>query len=71
MVDQTFEWYKGFKERRDDVENDKLSGRSVTSKCNSNVQKLTKMVLKDRRLSIRVITEHVNNNNETVRQIFH
>jgi predicted transcriptional regulator len=47
----------------------KRPGRQVTMKTNENVDKVRTLVRNDRRLSIRMIAEELNVDEETVRQI--
>jgi hypothetical protein len=55
----------------EEVEEDERSGRPSTSKTEENVEKIGEIVWKDQCLSIRMITEMVNMDKETVRQILH
>lgn len=68
---QVFEWYKKFKEGREDIEDDPRPGRPRTSKTDDNIEKVCEIVRKDHRLSIRAIAEIANIDRETVRQILH
>ena len=68
---QVFEWFKKFKEGREDVGDDPKSGRPSTAKTQENVEKVARIVRGDRRLSIRAISELTNLNKESVRQILH
>jgi hypothetical protein len=43
-----FEWYKRFSGGREDVEDDKLSGRPVTVKTDENVEKARTVMRTDR-----------------------
>jgi hypothetical protein len=61
-----FEWYKRFKEGRENVENDEKSGRSRSRRTDENVGKVRNLMLSDRRLSIRVIAVKLNLDKETV-----
>ena len=66
---QVFEWFKKFVEGGEDVGNDPKSGRPSTAKIQENMEKVTRIVRGDRRLSIREIYELTNINTESVRQI--
>jgi hypothetical protein len=55
----------------EEVEDDEHPGRSSTLKTEENVEKISEIVRKDRRLSIRMIAEMVNMDKEMVRQILH
>ncbi|PNF30316.1 hypothetical protein B7P43_G15022 [Cryptotermes secundus] len=62
---QVFEWFKKFMEGRKNVGNDPKSGRPPTAKTPENVEKVARIVRRDRRLSIRAISELTNINKET------
>ena len=62
---QVFEWFKKFKEGRKYVRDDPKSGRPSTAKTQENVEKVARIV-RDRRLSIRAISELTNINKESV-----
>ena len=64
---QVFEWFKKFKEGREDVGDDPKSGRPSTAKTQENVEKVARIVRGDHRLSIRAISELTNINKESVR----
>ena len=68
---QVFEWFKKFKEGREYIGDDPNSGRPSTAKTQENVEKVARIVRGDRRLSIRAISELININKESVRQILH
>lgn len=68
---RVFEWYKRFREGREDVNDDERPGRPSTSRTDENINKINEIVRKDRRLSIRMIAEMVNIDKETARQILH
>lgn len=68
---QVFEWFKKFKEGREDVGDDPKSGRPSTARTRENVEKVARIVRGDRRISIRSISELANINKESVRQILH
>ena len=59
---QVFEWFKKFKEGREDVGDDPKSGRPSTAKSQENVEKVSRIVRGDRRLGIRAISELTNIN---------
>ena len=62
-----FEWHRRFKEGRENVKDD--PGQPKTQRTDANVDRVRTLVRSDRRLSVRVITEELNMNKETVRQI--
>ena len=68
---QVFEWFKKFKEGREDVGDNPKSGRPSTAKTQENVEKVARIVQGDRRLNIRAISELTNINKESVRKILH
>lgn len=68
---RVFEWFKRFKNGREDVEDDERSGRPSTSKTDENVEKIRILIRSDRRLTIRAIAETVGIDKESVRQILH
>ncbi|GFU20161.1 protein GVQW3 [Trichonephila clavipes] len=68
---QVFEWFKRFKDGRQDVEDDSRSGRPSTSKTDEDVEKVASLIRSDRRLSIRAIAKTVNIDKECVRKILH
>ncbi|GFU04817.1 protein GVQW3 [Trichonephila clavipes] len=65
---RVFEWFKRFKDGRQD---DSRPGRPSTSKTDENVEKVDSLIRSDHRLSIRAIAETVNIDKECVRQILH
>lgn len=68
---RVFEWHKRFSEGREEVEDDERTGRPVTSRIEENVKKVNEIVRKDRRLSLRMISDLSNIDRETVRKILH
>ena len=63
---RVFEWHKRFSEARAEVEGDEHPGRPSTSKTDQNIQKISEIVRKDQRLSVRKIADIVSINKETV-----
>ena len=43
---QVFEWFKRFKEGREEIGDDQLPGRPSTSKMDANIEKLVKLLEK-------------------------
>ncbi|GFS88083.1 protein GVQW3 [Trichonephila clavipes] len=68
---QVFEWFKRFKDGRQDVEDDSRPGRLSTSKTDENVERFASLIRSDRLLSIRAIAETVKIDKECVRQVLH
>ena len=64
-----FEWHRRFKEGREDVQDDRRSGQPKTQRADAYVNRVRTLVHSDRRLGVTVITEELNMNRETVRQI--
>jgi transposase-like protein len=64
-----FEWHRRFMERREDVQYDPRSGQPKTQRTDSNVDTERTLVRSAQRLGVRVISEELTVNRETVRQI--
>ncbi|XP_018337789.1 PREDICTED: putative uncharacterized protein FLJ37770 [Trachymyrmex septentrionalis] len=56
---RVYEWYKRFKKSREDVEDDDRSGRPSTSITDDNVERVKKMILENRRITIREVADDV------------
>ncbi|KAJ8954281.1 hypothetical protein NQ318_005863 [Aromia moschata] len=56
---------------RETTEDDSLPGRPSTSETDENIEKISKLIRKDRRLSIRELDETTGIDKECVRQIVH
>ena len=56
---RVYEWYKRFKEGREDVEDDDRPGRPSTSITDDNVEQVKKMILENRRITIREVADDV------------
>ena len=52
-----FKWHKAFKEGRENVEDDPRSGRPISATNDENVEVVRAVMVKDRRLSVRMIAE--------------
>ena len=61
-----FEWHRGLKEGRENVQDDPRSGQTKSQRTDANVDRVRILV---RRLGVRVTAEELNMNRETVRQI--
>ena len=56
---QVFEWFKRFKEGREEIGDDQRPGRPSTSKTDANTEKFGETVRHNRHLSIRAVAELV------------
>jgi len=63
---RVFEWHKRFSKGREEVDDDEHPGRPSTSKTDENIEKVNEIVRNGRQLSIRMITNMVNIDKETV-----
>ncbi|KAJ8961117.1 hypothetical protein NQ318_008794 [Aromia moschata] len=68
---QVFEWFKRFKDGRETTEDDPHPERPSTSNTDENIEKTSKLIREDRRLSIRGLAEITGIDQEYVRQILH
>jgi len=68
---QVFEWFKRFKEGREEIGDDQGPGRPITLKTDANIEKVGETVRQNHRLSIRADAELINTDRETFRQILH
>ena len=68
---QVFEWFKRFKEGREEIWDDQRSSRPSTSKTDANIEKVGEIVQQNHRQSIQAVAELINIDKETVRQILH
>lgn len=66
---QAYEWYKAFKEGREVVIDLPRSGRPSTSTNDENIDKIKKLVLKNRRMSLRELAQEVNISFKSVHNI--
>ena len=64
-----FEWHRRFKERREQVEDDHMSGRPSTSRTDENVERLRQKVWSDHCLTVRMIADELGMNSERVWRI--
>jgi len=56
-VTHVLEWFKRFKEGREEIGDDQRPGRPSTSKADANIEKVSEIVRQNRRLSIRAVAE--------------
>ena len=61
---RVFEWFRRFKDGRQDVEDDSRPGHPLTLGTDDNVEKVASLIRSDRRLSIRAIAETVRRKNK-------
>jgi len=54
-----YKWYKLFQDGREDANDEPRSGRPSTSTTDENVQAVKKIVLENRRITIREVAEDV------------
>ena len=66
---QTLEWHMRFRNGHEDVGDNLKSGRPSTSKTEANIEKVKELIRSDRRLTIRIMTEQLGLDKETVRSI--
>ncbi|KOC60647.1 Putative uncharacterized protein FLJ37770 [Habropoda laboriosa] len=64
---QAYEWYKAFKEGREEVQDLPRSGRPSTT--DENIEKIKKMVIENRRLSVRELAHEVEMSHMSVHNI--
>jgi len=67
---QVFEWFKRFKEGREEIGDNQHPSRPRTSKSDANYEKVGEIVRQNHRLSIRAVAELINIDKKT-RQILH
>ena len=67
---RVYKWYKCFQNGREDVEDDKRPGRPSTSTTDENVEKSEEMAMRDRRITIREVTDDVGISIGSCREIF-
>lgn len=64
-----FQWFKRFREGRESVVDEHRSGRPVKSRTTANIERVRKLFLPDRRLSVRIMANELNLPREIVRTI--
>ena len=55
-----YRWYKMFSEGREDVSDEERSGRPSTSTTDENIDEVKKLVLANRRITVREVAEDLN-----------
>ncbi|GBL97478.1 Putative uncharacterized protein FLJ37770 [Araneus ventricosus] len=66
-----FEWFKRFRDGKEDVEDEPRSGRPPTSTTPDNIERVRRMLADDRRLSLRMIAEELKISLDSMRNIIH
>jgi len=64
---QVFEWFKRFKEGREEIGHDQRPRLPSTSKTDADIEKVDEIVRQNHRLSFRAVAELINIDKETVR----
>ena len=55
-----YRWYKMFSERRENVNDEERAGRPCTSTTDENIDEVKKIVLVNRRITVREVAEDLN-----------
>ena len=63
-------WYNQFKEYREDVKDDALPGRPSTSITDENIEAVKKMILDNRRITIREVADDIGISFGSCQEIF-
>ncbi|GBN70661.1 Putative uncharacterized protein FLJ37770 [Araneus ventricosus] len=66
-----FEWFKRFRDGKEDVKDEPRSGRPPTSTIPDNIERVQRMLVDDRRLSLRMIAEELKIRLDNVSNIIH
>ena len=66
---RTLEWHKRFREGQKECKDDQRSGRPVTSRNDSNIDRVKQMVRVDCRMTVRIISEELSISRDTVWKI--
>jgi len=64
-----FRWYGRFRDGREDIEDDRRSGRPAECPNDNNVEKISQLLLQNRHLSLTKLGDEVNISKDTVRKI--
>jgi len=64
-----FRWYGRFRDGQEDVEDDPRSGRPTVCCNDNNVKKISQLLLQNCHLSLRMLADEVNIDEDTVRKI--
>ena len=66
---QIFEWHKRFEKGHEEVEDDAKTGQPSTTRTDENVTRVKQLVRSDRRLTVRMTSDELSLNRESVRTI--
>jgi hypothetical protein len=66
-----FEWFKLFKDGREDLQDDPRSGLPSSSRNADTIPNAHEMVTRNRRLTLRMMTDELSISKETIRQILY
>ncbi|GBO18732.1 Putative uncharacterized protein FLJ37770 [Araneus ventricosus] len=66
-----FEWFKRFRDGKEDVKDEPSSARPPTSTTPDNIERVRRMLADDRRLSLRMIAEELKISLDSVSNIIH
>ncbi|GBN39191.1 hypothetical protein AVEN_19076-1 [Araneus ventricosus] len=66
-----FEWFRRFRDGKEDVRDEPRSGRPPTSTTTDNIERMRRMLADDRRLSLRMIAEELKISLDSVSNIIH
>jgi transposase len=66
-----FEWFKRLKDGPEDLQDDPRSGGPSTSRNADTIANVREMVTRDRRLTLRMMSNELNISKETILQILH
>ncbi|GBM69267.1 Putative uncharacterized protein FLJ37770 [Araneus ventricosus] len=65
------EWFKRFRDGKEDVKDEPRSGRPPTSTTPDNIERVRRMLADDRRLSLRMMAEELKISLDSVSNIIH
>ncbi|GBN62065.1 Putative uncharacterized protein FLJ37770 [Araneus ventricosus] len=66
-----FEWFKRFRDGKEDIKDEPRSGRPATSTTPDSIERVRRMLADDRRLSLRMIAEELKISLGSVSNIIH
>ena len=68
-LSNVFRWYGRFRDGREDIEDDRRSGRPTECRNYNNVEKISQLLFQNRHLSLRMLADEVNVGKDTLRNI--